>query len=430
MEAKSSIYVPYIFRSFQGFTVSDIKEFHSQKHMELILSSDPGRVRLCHVCGNRLSNMHDRYWVKARHLRAFGWTVSVGFWREKRHCGECRKVRSEWIDLLCPTSPHMTLELAWWLSRLSEITTVKQVSHLESIDKMTCYRVDKYILKRLLQGYAIPDVTHISVDEVYARGPRQQKDDETRDDLFLTVIIDHRTHKVIWVSQSRRKEALDTFFELLGQERCKKIKVVTCDQHRGYGESVAEYCPGADLVWDRFHLAQGFNEALNEERRKEWEKYGDPEGDDLLAGKYKYIYLTRASQRSELDRWHIEEVMGRNEKIAQLELIKEHYHKMFDEHDRDKANKMLTECYEWSREIKAHHLVKYFWNLLDRKELQNYFKHRLTSGVSEGVNRAIKTLKWIAYGYKDMGYFALKILQRCGYLNSKYALKWIYNQPD
>ncbi|MGZ8556631.1 MAG: transposase [Sulfuricurvum sp.] len=43
----------------------------------------------------------------------------------------------------------------------------------------------------------------------------------------------------------------------------------------------------------------------------------------------------------------------------------------------------------------------------------------MTSGVSEGVNRAIKTLKWVAYGYKDMHYFALKIMQKCGYLNSK-----------
>jgi transposase len=430
MEAETKFYIPYIFRTFQGFTVSDIKEFHSRKHMELILKSEPERERLCHVCGHKLSNMHDRYWVKARHLRAFGWTVSVGFWREKRHCNTCKKVRSEWIDWLCPTSPHMTLELAWWLSRLSEITTVKQVSHLESIDKMSCYKVDKYILQRLLQGYEVPEVTHISVDEVYARSPRQQKEDETRDDLFLTVVIDHRTHKVIWVSQSRRKEALDTFFELLGKGRCKKIQVVTCDQHRGYAESVTEYCPDADLVWDRFHLAQGFNDALNEERKKEWEKYGDPEGDDLLAGKYKYIYLTKASQRSKLDQRHIDEVMSRNEKIAQLELIKEHYHKMFNEQDRDKANQMLTQCYEWSREIKALHLTKYFWGLLDRKELQNYFKHKLTSGVSEGVNRSIKTLKWIAYGYKDMAYFALKILQRCGYLNSKYALKWIYNENN
>jgi transposase len=427
MDAKGSNYLPYIFRSFQGFKVTDIKESIVDRHMQVYLESEADRVRLCNCCGHKLGEKKDQYWVKAKHLKAFNWTVEVCFFREKRFCENCNKVRSEWIDFLCPTSPHMTLELAWWINRLSEITTVLQVSKLESVDKMACYKVDKYILQRLLQGYEIPSVTHISVDEVYSRSPKQQKENETRDDLFLTVIIDHRTHKVIWVSHSRRKEALDTFFEMLGPEGCKRIKVVTCDQHRGYAESVKQYCPQADLVWDRFHLVQQFNEALNEERKKEWDKYNDPESDnDLMAGKYRYIFLTIAKNRSERDRRHIEEVMKQNQKIAQLELVKEHYHQLFETQDEQLAREMLNECYEWARQIKAWHLAKYFWSLIDRNELWNYFKHRLTSGVSEGINRAIKTLKWVAYGYKDMGYFALKIMQKCGYLNSKHALLWLY----
>jgi len=324
----------------------------------------------------------------------------------------------------------MTMELSWWINRLSEVTTVMQVSKLEAIDKMACYKVDKYILQRLLQGYKIPTVTHISVDEVYARSNVQKKKGETRDDLFMTVVIDQRTHKVIWVSQSRRKEALDLFFELIGPESCKQIKVVTCDQHRSYAESVAQYCPEADLVWDRFHLVQSFNEALNEERKKEWDKYGDPslKEDDLLAGKYRYVYLTKAKNRNKTDQRHIDMVMKKNERIAKLEMIKEHFHKMFDQTDELTAQVMLLECLEWSMQTGSLFLQKYFQALRDRRELWNYFKHRLTSGVSEGVNRAIKTLKWVAYGYKDMAYFALKIMQKCGYLNSRYALEWLYNK--
>lgn len=430
MDAKVPNYLPYIFRSFQGFQTVDIKEFRSDRRMDLYLESEPDRLRLCDKCGHKLGNMHDRYWVRARHLKAFNWNVVVCFFREKRWCEHCQKVRSEWIDWICPTSPHMTLELCWWINRLSEITSVLQVSKLESVDKMATYRVDKYILQRLLQGYKIPDVTHISVDEVYARSPVQQKNGETRDDLFLTVIIDHRTHKVIWVSQSRRKEALDTFFDLIGTEGCKKIKVVTCDQHRGYAESVAAYCPGADLVWDKFHLVQNFNEALNEERKKEWDKYGDPalKDDDLLAGKYRYIFLTKAKNRNKTDTRHIDMVMKKNQRIAKLELIKEHFHKMFDQVDELSAQVMLLECLEWSMQTGSLALQKYFQALRDRKELWNYFKHRITSGVSEGINRAIKTLKWQAYGYKDMVYFALKIMQKCGYLNSKHALSWLYNE--
>lgn len=430
MDAKVLGYLPAFFRTFQGYQTKDIKEYRSEQRMELHLESDKERKRLCNCCGGQLGSLHSRYWVRAKHLKVFNWQVEVCFFREKRHCPNCKKIRSEWVDWICPTSPHMTLELAWWISRLSEITTVLSVSRLESVDKMACYRVDKYILQRLLQGYKIPKTTHISVDEVYARSPKQKKGDETRDDLSLTVIVDHRTHKVIWVSQSRRKEALDTFFALLGAEGCKEIKVVTCDQHRGYAESVKEYCPNADLVWDRFHLVEKFNEALNEERKKEWDKYGDPElkDNDLLAGKYRYVYLTKAKNRSKVDHQHIEMVMKKNERIAKLEMIKEHFHQIFDQQDKLTAQVMLLECLEWSMQTGSLFLQKYFQSLRDQEQLWNYFKHKLTSGVSEGVNRAIKTLKWVAYGYKDMVYFALKIMQKCGYLNSRYALSWLYNK--
>ena len=127
-------------------------------------------------------------------------------------------------------------------------------------------------------------------------------------------------------------------------------KVVTADQHRGYAESVKQYCPNADLVWDRFHLVQSFNEALNEERKKEWNKYGDPDkkGDDLLSGKYRYIYLTKAKNRNQADQQHIDQVMSKNERIAKLEMIKEHFHKMFDTQDGELAKIMLLECLQWS----------------------------------------------------------------------------------
>jgi transposase len=424
MEAKAQIYIPYAFRTFQGFSVQDIKESVLTHEMEIVLESHPDREHVCNRCNGPLGSSHDRYRVKARHLKCFGWNVSVTFYREKRYCPLCKKVRSELIDWICPTSPHMTMELAWWINRMSEVTSVLAVSRLESVDKMACYEVDHYILSRLLQWYEIPKVKRISVDEVYARSRKQMKEDENRDDLFLTVVVDQATHKVIWVSQSRRKEALDQFFELLGPARCKDIEVVATDQHDGYGASVTEYCPQATLVWDRFHMVQKFNEALNEERKQELGNI-DPEGKmgDLMNGKYRYLFLTKAQHRSKLDSLHIDEVMKLNSRMAKLEMIKEHFHRMFETTDVIEAQVMLGQCYEWAFQCKAIHIVDWIWRVMDQERFWNYWKCRLTTGVSEGINRAIKGLKWQAYGYKNMQYFALKIMQKCGYLNHRFYLK-------
>jgi len=421
METKAKIYIPAVFRSFQGFEVKDIKEFQSKHVMEIILEPQKGKEHICSVCDSKLGAQDGGYWVKARHMRMMNWHVYISFRREKRYCLKCKKIRSEKIDFISESSPHVTKDLAWWVGRLTEITTVLSVSRLEDLDKQTCYRIDKDNLTKILQTYKIPPVSRISVDEVYARGPKQKKEGETRDDLFLTVIVDIQTHKVIWVSQSRRKEALDEFFLIIGKEACSKIEVVAADQHEAYGASVREHCANATLVWDRFHLVQNFNVALNEDRKEEL-KNVDPEGamGDLMNGKYRFLFTSRPYKRTEQDKKHIDEVMKLNEKMAKMELIKEKFHSFFTAKSLEEAQVIMAEAYQWAFDAKANHIFKWLRQIREEQTFWNYLLYKVTTGVSEGMNRVIKGLKWQAFGYKDMGYFKLKILQKAGYLNSRY----------
>jgi transposase len=418
---KPRFYVPACLREFQGFFVRDIKDFSQDRRVEVHLEQDANNIRKCHKCKTDLSGYHDSNKITAKHLKMMGWQVEIIFYREKHQCPKCNKVRSQYVSWMSPSSPHVTLDLAWWLSRLSEVTSVLSVSKLESLDKSTCYKVDKYILRRLLQGYKIPKVTAITVDEVYARSPKQQKPGETRGDLFLTVVVDLKTRKVIWVGNSRRREALDEFFELIGQTACDEIKVVCTDQHEDYTASVNDHCKNAVVVFDRFHLVQNFNEAINNERKQELAGI-DPKGEiqDLMNGKYRYVFLKKAINRTKKDHMHIREVARLNSKMGKLEIIKEYFHRMFECTDQVEAQEMLNQCFEWACQIKAPFLVKYLWSLLDEQRLWNYFKYKVTTSLSEGINRIIKGLKWQAYGYRDMEYFKLKILQKAGYLNSKY----------
>ncbi len=45
----------------------------------------------------------------------------------------------------------------------------------------------------------------------------------------------------------------------------------------------------------------------------------------------------------------------------------------------------------------------------------NYFKHHVTNVGAEGINSKINVIKRKAYGYRDLEYFMLKILQSCGW---------------
>ena len=64
-----------------------------------------------------------------------------------------------------------------------------------------------------------------------------------------------------------------------------------------------------------------------------------------------------------------------------------------------------------------------WWDKFDKgwNTFKNYFYYRVSSSLFEGQNNVIKTLKKRGYGYRNMAYFKLKILQVCGFLNSKYV---------
>ena len=77
MEPKADIYIPAVFRSFQGFQIKDIREFRQAQRMELVLEGAPNREHICDRCGHVLGRQRDRYWLRSRHLRVMGWLVTA-----------------------------------------------------------------------------------------------------------------------------------------------------------------------------------------------------------------------------------------------------------------------------------------------------------------------------------------------------------------
>src|SRR4029077_13341371 len=129
------------------------------------------------------------------------------------------------------------------------------------------------------------------------------------------------------------------------------------------------------------------NDALNEDRRAELDNI-DTEGEmgDLMNGKYRYVFLTKSKNRSTTDQQHIATVTKLNKKMAMLEIIKEHFHRLFDAPTEMDAQIMLAELYQWSLDAKATNIFKWIQNILQDTRFWNYFKQRFNSGVVEGIN--------------------------------------------
>lgn len=63
------------------------------------------------------------------------------------------------------------------------------------------------------------NLTELGFDEISIR--KGQK--------YLTVVVDHHTGRLVWAHAGRDRKTVEKFLDLLGEERCKQIKLVSCD---------------------------------------------------------------------------------------------------------------------------------------------------------------------------------------------------------
>jgi transposase len=412
----------FLSKMIPGFEVIDLKEWISKGTVEIFIKKSPEQSCLCSRCDTELGVSHGKYPIRLKTMPILNFTTYLVLWREKRYCPNCKKVRSEYLEFVSKETPHLTKEYAWWLGRMCEFSPISRTAEFTNNDSMTLWRLDFARMRRMFQHYKIPTIRRISVDEVYAR-KRKYYQKESRDNRFFTIVSDLDTRRVVWVSESRSKEALDEFFRVIGPERCRDIEVVAADQHDPYKASVNEHCPGATFVWDRFHVMQNFEKAVNDDRAWLHTYLCKGELKRLTRSKFKGLFLKRSGRRTKEEERHLKDVLKENENFMYLELIKEGMFQLYDSQTAAEAREKFDQLGAWIHQIKYFYQLQKWWKNMDQgwNTFKNYFKFKVSSSLSEGINNVIKTVKKRAYGYRNMAYFKLKILQVCGFLNSRYV---------
>ena len=406
--------------------IDGYKYVETHKHLEqgfILIAVEPINTALkCRRCDSQLESTHGRHRIRAKYLPLFNYDAFIVLWRRKGFCPSCKKIRSETIDFLSEESPHLTKAYETTIEELTEIAAVSRVAEFTGEDSSTIWRLDYRRLSRLKKNYKVPAVTKISVDEVYAR--KKAKEGETRNDRFLTIITDMKRRKVIWVTDTRRKSGLDQFYKHIGPEACARIQVVAQDQHEDYLKSTQEHCPNAKIVYDKFHVMKSFLDALNEARKLVIKMFDLSKVEKAkMSGKFKYILSMRADRRTQKEKATLDEVTNNNKIFLKLELIKESVLQIFRHQSAKEAKEQFEKTGKWIREAGFPSLKGWFKHLEARWDMvAGYYDSPVTSALSEGVNNVIKTIKRRAYGYRNMDYFKMKIMQVCGLLNTNYGM--------
>ena len=271
--------------------------------------------------------------------------------------------------------------------------------------KSTLYKIDKEYIKKRLSLREIPALHSICIDEISYK--KRHK--------YFTVISDQENSSVVWVSEGRAKDSLSSFFKELGREKCKQIQFVTMDMWKPYRLSIKEHLPNAKIICDRFHLIKLLNIYVDKVRKNE-QQNARLKNREIINNK-RWILLKSEKNLNDKQLRSLKKLLSLNKNLAKCHILKEEFLRLFSLNSEHEAkifilnwiNKAYQTCLKPLTSF-ANTLLKWFESIL------NYFSNKITNSIAEGINNKIKTVKKIAYGYKDKDYFILKIYQYCGNL--------------
>jgi transposase len=350
----------------------------------------------CSGCGRRLHTVQD---VREREVRDLPWSVyraTVVVEVHRVRCPECG-VRVEKMEQL-PSKAPFSKRFEEIVGQACESASARQVARRTGLAESTVRAMDLRYLERWEAKRRRPPLRQMGVDEIY-RGKKGK---------FLTVVCNLETGEPLWFGRERKKETLDDFFrsQLVSRQR-KRIAAVCVDMWEPFRLSIEQWAPQCKIVYDKFHIMQHANDAIDEVRRAEFFRQGKKKR-GLIKGK-KWLLLSRWKNLTAIQRGELNRLFQLNRRVFKAYMLKESLERLWNYSYRGAMLNYLNQWMDqlkWQRLAPFEKLAKTLMKHVDG--IANYCETKVRFGVVEAVNGNIRMLINRGRGYQNLRYLLLK----------------------
>ncbi len=257
------------------------------------------------------------------------------------------------------------------------------------------------------------------------RGPRALGIDETRfwwKNKWLTGLVDLDTSELIDVIEGRTRTAVEDWICGLDDNERQSIEVVVTDPHAGYRRAVLDNLDDPILVVDRFHIAMLANKALSDVRRRRINEQAGRRGRKTdPAWRARHDLLRRSENLTDNGLSRLAGAIGADTddgtlgELAYTWAAKEYLTALYDNcHSVEHARRQLWWWYGFVATHPVPELVRLAGTISAwQDQFLAYFTTGATNGRTEGINRVIKHIKRLGYGFTNTDNYRLRLLYRC-----------------
>ena len=346
-----------------------------------------------HVPASRIQEICER---EIRDLPCFEYSTTIVVEIYRMKCPRCG-FRAEKVAQL-PSKAPFSKRFEESVANACESAAARQVARRMQLAESTVRAIDLRCLERWEAKRRKPPLIQMGVDEIY-RG---------KADKFLTVVCNLETGEPLWFGATRKKETLDEFFrsQLRSPQR-KRIEAACIDMWVPFRQSIQQWAPQCKIVYDKFHIIQHANDAVDEVRKAEFFRQGKKKR-DLIKGK-KWLLLSRWKNLTLEKRGELNRLFQMNRRVFKAYLLKESLEKLWNYRYEQR---MFNYLESWIGQLKWQRLTA-FEKLADMliehlDGILNYCKTKVRFGVVEALNGNIRMLINRGRGYKNVRYLLLK----------------------
>jgi transposase len=367
------------------------------KTLKLWVRRKRGHQKLvCSGCGRALETAHDTNEREVRDLPCMEFRTTVVVEVYRVCCPDCG-IKVEKVPQL-PTKAPFSKRFEDAVGQACESAAARQVALRFGLAASTVRAMDLRYLERWAADRRKPVLAQMGVDEIHL-GKKQK---------FITVVSNLDSAEPVWFDRERKKETLDGFFqgELTARQRMR-ITAACVDMWEPYRLSIEQWAPNCRIVYDKFHVMQHANKAVDEVRRAEYfRKGGAIRG--LVRGK-RWLLLSRWMHLSSPKRQELTQLFAMNRKIFKAYLLKESLDRLWTYRYE---GAMVNYLHRWIEQLRWQRL-KPFQKLAEMlvshlDGILNYCRTKVPLGIVEAINGNIKSLLRRGRGYRNLRYLLLK----------------------
>ena len=367
-------------------------------HIELSFSR--GSKFSCPECGTETAayDTKPRTW---RHLNFFQYKTYIHADLPRINCGEhgVKTISVPWAR----EGSGFTLLFEGWVVELAKHLPVATIANMVDEHDTRLWRFIKYYVDEARSREDYSDVAAVGIDETSKKGHK-----------YVTVVVDLNQRKVIYVTNGKDATTVDRFVEDFEEHKGipLNIRIITCDMSLGFKKGVKEHFANSSTIIDKFHVIKHANEAVDKVRKIEAKS-------NLLLKNTKYLWLKNDSNLTEKQQNKKQSLQKQHLKTARAYAMRVELQDIYEQaSNRTNADIRLSSLCSWMMHSRLFpmkefaKLIRNHWN-----EILNYFEHRYTNAILEGMNSIIQNIKRRARGFRNDEYFKTMIYLGCGKLD-------------